>query len=382
MATENRKAKIIFFLIPASLIMLAVVFSAEPLVIFFAKKQLQKVFVASEVSIGRCRLKPWSSLLLSDVSIQRKNSYSCALERVLIEYSIPSLLRGAVDKVSLYSPLIAVTLSDKPVSVWSQYLNLGTGSAVAVKNVEVQNARIDARFKDAAVKTEISCGFDLQRQILQYLRLSLPTLGIGEAQIKNASCYVAQGQEAGSLSVEKIGWKKAAVRAIKAEPSADAQKLIIDAFSAQLSGGEVTGKISALTGGQWESVVEAQFSSIDLEALIKDFQLEEKLALTGRLNGICLLRADASGIGILEGNFTTAGGGVLNIKDDSMLKHMASGKDVSTAILVESLKNFQYNTGIMKLGMERGNIVLDISLEGQAGRRALTIVLHERKTGG
>jgi hypothetical protein len=45
-------------------------------------------------------------------------------------------------------------------------------------------------------------------------------------------------------------------------------------------------------------------------------------------------------------------------------------------MLVESFKNYRYNTGILKLSLDKGNLIFDITLDGEAGRRKLDIVVH------
>jgi hypothetical protein len=46
---------------------------------------------------------------------------------------------------------------------------------------------------------------------------------------------------------------------------------------------------------------------------------------------------------------------------------------------VESFKDYHYNTALMKLSFDKGNIILDVALEGEAGKRNLSIVLHDFK---
>jgi hypothetical protein len=72
---------------------------------------------------------------------------------------------------------------------------------------------------------------------------------------------------------------------------------------------------------------------------------------------------------------------MLTITDDKFLNNVAKSSGQSLDILVESFKNYHYNTGVMKLSLERGDIVFDIALEGEAGKRNLSIVLHDFKLG-
>jgi hypothetical protein len=83
---------------------------------------------------------------------------------------------------------------------------------------------------------------------------------------------------------------------------------------------------------------------------------------------------------VLSGNFSTLQpGGILVIKDDKFLKNLSRTTKQPLDILVESFKDYHYNTALMKLSFDKGNIILDVALEGEAGKRNLSIVLHDFK---
>jgi hypothetical protein len=46
---------------------------------------------------------------------------------------------------------------------------------------------------------------------------------------------------------------------------------------------------------------------------------------------------------------------------------------------VDSFKNYRYNAGVVELSLQGPDLVFDIRLEGDAGKRDLTIVLHDFK---
>jgi len=60
---------------------------------------------------------------------------------------------------------------------------------------------------------------------------------------------------------------------------------------------------------------------------------------------------------------------------------MAINSGQSLDILVENFQNYHYNTGIMKLSFDKGNLIFNIDLEGGAGKRNLSITLHDFKLG-
>ena len=44
---------------------------------------------------------------------------------------------------------------------------------------------------------------------------------------------------------------------------------------------------------------------------------------------------------------------------------------------MEGFKNYQYNTGIIKLTLGGNDLVLSIQLDGQAGKRDFNVILHD-----
>ncbi len=44
--------------------------------------------------------------------------------------------------------------------------------------------------------------------------------------------------------------------------------------------------------------------------------------------------------------------------------------------VVESLQDYNYNTGAVKLSLEDGDLLADIHLDGKQGKRDFVIVLH------
>jgi hypothetical protein len=60
---------------------------------------------------------------------------------------------------------------------------------------------------------------------------------------------------------------------------------------------------------------------------------------------------------------------------------MAEATSQPLSLLVENFKNYRYNIGQVGLGAEGSNVILNISLEGEAGKRQLSVVFHDFKLG-
>jgi hypothetical protein len=104
--------------------------------------------------------------------------------------------------------------------------------------------------------------------------------------------------------------------------------------------------------------------------------------MTGRLSGDLKLKGRGEQIEILQGSFSTLPpGGTLVIMDTKFLERMAHNTRQPLDLLVESFKNYPYNTGLMSLGFENGSVILKIELEGEAGKRNLNVILHDFSVG-
>ncbi len=70
-------------------------------------------------------------------------------------------------------------------------------------------------------------------------------------------------------------------------------------------------------------------------------------------------------------------GGRFIIKDKQTLAGIGSAGQASTELLLESLKNYQYDKGTANLYLEDGNIVMRMFMDGPTGSRDLTYDFHD-----
>jgi len=149
-------------------------------------------------------------------------------------------------------------------------------------------------------------------------------------------------------------------------------------LSAKVLDGRLKGDLSFLLVREQEYSAKLEFVDLDLATFIRDFDLSKKYELTGRLCGTATLKGRGRSLRILDGNFSAAQeGGLLVIKDTRFLENMARRSGQSLDILMESFKDYKYNTGIMQLSLERDNLVFNIVLDGNSGKRNLSITLHD-----
>ena len=158
------------------------------------------------------------------------------------------------------------------------------------------------------------------------------------------------------------------------------RRLRIDPLLVSFLGGNVKGEFSVTLDQAMDYDLHLDTQAVDIKRLVDDMELNEKFEMTGRLGGAFYLSGRGQDIKDIKGYFNTAApGGVLIIKDKTFLENVARQSSQPLDIIVESFRNYNYNNGAIKLFMESGNIGLDLKLDGNAGKRSLTIILHGSK---
>ena len=120
------------------------------------------------------------------------------------------------------------------------------------------------------------------------------------------------------------------------------------------------------------------FNGVDILELMKAARADKKFEMTGKLTGTLTISGRGPRVEALSGEFRALEpGGMLVIKDEALLREMAERSKQNIDIVMESLKNYHYNKGRLGLRMEGGSLVADVALEGAAGRRDLSVVVHD-----
>lgn len=308
---------LIYILLFVSIFVLAISFFVEPVIIFLAKRQLSKAFSESRVTIGGCDLKPLRQVTLLDIEIKKGKSYDFRVKEISIQYEPSSILKRNILTLSL-------------------------------------------------------------RDVISVVAFEIDYLDSQDFRLENASLKINQKQDSGNLYIDKVQYNKLKVEEIKSGLRLEDKALFLDSFSAQALGGQVQGGLSFRIDEKREYSGNLEFINLDLEKFVKDFNLSKKFQMTGRLGGSVAFKGRGYNLIALAGDFCAAEqGGMLIIRDNRFLENIARNSKQPLNILVESFKDYDYNTGVMRLSLDKGNLVLDIALNGETGRRNLNITLHD-----
>jgi hypothetical protein len=373
--------RLIFVLSIVFLLILIAAIFIRPAITFLVRKQLEKVFIGSQVDIGSCSIIPLKQLSFFDAEIKKQDIYDFKIKEIDIDYSPLSILNRSILRFDIKDAFLNINLSQKNLSAFKSYLKLGSKSPLTLQDLELSNININLKSKDLKASLEMSVGLNLKKQLVKHLDTAINFIEAEGLLLENASLrFNANYSSPGNLNIAQIKYDKAKIENVFAKLSFKDQTLFLGALTAQIFGGRVEGDLTAGLNKDMAYAVNLNFVNLSLERFVSDFNLQEKFQMTGDLNGKVILRGSGLNINSILGNLSaTETGGVLTITDKRFLENLARTQGQSLDILVESFKNYHYNIGIMKLGLDKGNLILDVSLDGEAGKRNLNIVVHDFK---
>jgi hypothetical protein len=371
------KRAILASIILLGLILLAAV-SLRPLALFIAKKAIGNIFADSTVSISGCTVNPLRQISFADIQIQKGQAYNFKIKELKINYDLNLIKKLTVNKVSLAGVEAGIDLGQKKIADFGEYLNLKGRSPFLIGRLELAGIKIDLKSADLNLRGEVSLELSLAKQTLDYLEVRFDNFSMAGVSLDNFSFAAAQSKKSGRLYIRQVSYDKLRISNIQSQAVLEGTIVSLDGLSAELFSGKISGDFTAQLGEELAYTLNLQAAGLSLEALVQDFNLMEKFQLSGRLNGKVTLQGQGPGVRILKGNFFAADpGGTLEIKDKQLLEAMAKNTGQSLEMVVESFKDYHYNKGDMRLGLEGSNLVFDMQLDGTQGKRNINIILHD-----
>jgi hypothetical protein len=353
----------------------------KPVIIILAQNQLKGIFVGSAVSIGGCDFKQLNQLRLRDIEIKDGRAYEIKIRQALVQC-------GMLAKIKLHieDAWVKVNLGPNNISSIQPSLNLnvspGSRSALLLEDLAISGLDLDISAADLKLKAVMSWESDLEKRTLNYCDAYIDNLESRGLQLSRATVRFERGAQSGELYIKEIKFDRVGAREIKARFRLEYAILSLDPLFAESIGGEIRGVLSLNLDKNLEYAGSLKFINLDIDSLVNDFNLQEKFLMSGKLSGVAALGGKGPGLDSLQGDFIIGEpGGRLTITDANLLKNMANSSGQSLDILVESFKDYRYNTGIIKLYLDRGDIILESVLNGEAGKRDLKVVLHGFKLG-
>ena len=364
------------------LIMLAIFFSLpvilKPVILSAAKKQLNNVFKDSAVSVENCRLRP-VSLAIYGIKIERKPFYDLQIEEARISYRFPSIFKGKIHRVALKGIKARINTPNKKTAEFSKLLNINTSNPppFMVMNADIQGVDIKFLAQDLDLTCALSVGIDFSDRAVQYLALKVISLDAGGMHLENLCLGSALKLKTSNFYIGQLKFDKAKLEDIAGRIVLGGKGFVLDPLCARLFGGNVCGSMAVVLDKEGQYVLNLNASGVGLDVFVDDFKLAEKFRMTGKVQGAVSVKGKGVNLALLSGDLNVAQpGGTLVITDEGFLKDLAAQTQQSLEMLTESFKHYRYDTGIVKLRLDQGNVILDVALDGNNGKRNLDITLH------
>lgn len=370
-----------FFLL--CLIILTLVIFIKPVIILLVKKQLNNVFIQSDISITDCKLG-LKEVTFSGIDIKREELYGLKIKEARILYNLSAIFNKTITKIHIKDSNILLTLGQNDISDLKKYLrfNLDDDSKdtiLILNTLEFSNLNLNFKARDLFLEANLSFELRPLSGHISYFHLKIKNFKKANLKITDAILNVSR-DSLGEFLIQTLKYKKLKIEDIDGITKLENNNLYLNSLTAKILNGEATGNINFKIHKIPEYEAFLNFINCDLTTLAKDFELGEKFQISGLLNGKLILKGKATFLEILRGNFyIPMPGGILTIRDTQFLRKISQATDQSYDILVESFKNYYYNIGKIDLIFDDGNLVMEVNLDGQAGKRNLVIVVHDFK---
>lgn len=338
----------IFVKIFIGFVILVVIFSAtayffaKPVLLSIAQKELHKIFKESSVQGMKVTL---DFAEFQNIKIREKN-FDVDIKKARVYYDLHSILNKKINKAEAID--------------------------------------VDLNFDkdDIKIKAKASLQLDMAAKTIDYIKLKVSSCKTNLFEIEGLILSASQGQDTGEFYIKGINYNNLKVADIMGKSELKGNLLRIKPLLISFLGGNMKGEFNITLDQDMDYNLSLDTQGMDIRRFVDDMKLNEKFNMTGRLDGAFYLYGKGQDIKDIKGDFNTdAPGGVFIIKDKTFLENVAKQSNQSLDIIVESFRNYNYNNGIIKLFMEKGNITLDLKLNGSAGKRSLMVILHDFKKG-
>jgi hypothetical protein len=361
------------------LVVLACIAAARPVGIFVARVALKSVFCGSQVKVEAVRFYPLGRCTISGISVTHPQ-YHVTVRQVTAAYSA-RVLTGLVSSVTVDDAAIAISLGTKDVSSLRSLFpaRVGGPGLVRFREIELRRAQIKLQSRDVNAVLLVTLKADGLKRQVQRLDAALDSLSYAGCTVERASLTALQGEETGLLYCGAISYGKISARNLESPVGLQANTLSFPRITAALFGGKLLGKIDVTLGLPVSYRLAMRARGVEFADVVKQLKVEDKFTASGPLEGTLLVEGAGSMLGVVDGDFHAAQPGVLSIRDRRIIENIGKTmpQRMAADLLMETLKNYKYNTCTIRTGMSEEGLTCGMVFEAEAGGKiAFTVVVH------
>ncbi|MBN1527174.1 MAG: YdbH domain-containing protein [Candidatus Omnitrophica bacterium] len=349
--------------------------AARPVIMPLARKALEDSFPGSAVSIGGCALSI-NSLTLSDVSIKRGALYEMRIGQAGAVYNLFCLFGGRIKELHADDIAVTIDMPGKGIAALKGLVRTGgEGNKFSVDTIRLSHATFSVRTNDVRLRAALS--LEIKARSIERIDAKIEAFDRDALSVKNARIKIASNG-AGTFECAKVSYDKARIADLKAAAGIKERTIILDGLSADLFGGKVSGNatVALNTAAPHELILEAR--SLDVDKMLGELDISKRIRMTGIVSGDLDLKLKGPALTSLKGTFAASQeGGTLVIVDEKILEAVAERTKQPLDIIKQSFQDYRYTSGTVGLTLEKGSVILDIALDGDKGKRNISVILHD-----
>lgn len=358
-------------------LMVGVYFSFKPLLLTLARQQLKQRTSADVITIQKIKFKNFNEIRFLDIVVEKKKYFALKAQEVSFQFRFFNRQQQNLLKISAKSLVLDVVQPKKKILDFKSSALLDKSSNIFLPELELHDLNINAQFKDMLCTGRFSFNIDLARAKVNSLFFNIESFQYRDLFLTNVLLWAKRGNQRGNLNIEKVKYSKVIFSQVSSLVYFDQDSLIFDDLSADIIGGKMSGDMQVKLVVPPAYQMKLSFAALDIARFIEDFELQKKFTMTGALRGQLNVQGTGVNVQELSGNFVTASpGGLLTIKDNSFLENIASRAKVNYDIVQQSLQEYHYTTGELKVSLENDAVAMAISLDGEKGPKNFNIVNH------
>lgn len=350
----------------------------KPFLVWLFKIKLGHIFIDSKVSVGSLYLSPRSGFILSSIKVRRLPFYSLEVGKITVDYDVSSILKGNLKSVFLKDIKLYLKMKSSENFNLHKYIRIRSGSGILVQKLKLDGLRLDIRKGNIPYRSKLSLDLVFSKQRPDFFSLWLDYLDAPGLELKNTSLQIAFDKKGGSFFIPLMQAGRLSFKDMQGRLDWQDDDLFIRVDQATLFNGDIKLDFRINLSSPVSYSGDIFVSRLDLISLVSDLKLKDKLSLSGLLNGKVHFAGQAARLSRLEGLLLAdERGGRFSLEDKNITKNLALSGNLPLDIFVESLKNYHYNKGSVRLDLKNQDLLFTIELLGETGKRNLEVVVHD-----
>lgn len=183
----------------------------------------------------------------------------------------------------------------------------------------------------------------------------------------------------GSITCDAITHDELKLRDIRSTLTCEGNQFAVALDSVRFSGGFLNG----IAQGQFDNdtlpcSVSVNLVNINAADLFVILKLDSRLKMTGTWNGSVTAAITGNTLKALNGDlWAHPAGGVLSIPDKILGEQIVASSPSVNKNILDSVLRYTYSKGDMTVTLEDENILLHLLLNGETGKRDISLYLHD-----